>query len=78
MGVAAGIAVTAGADGSQTSQLAFECGATPGSCFAVPLDLGSETDQVVLVLFGTGLRGRSDLSAVSATVRGEDIPVKLR
>ena len=75
MGVAAAVAVTAGADGSQTSQFVFQCGVTAGSCVASPLDLGSESDQVVLVLFGTGLRGRSDLSAVSATVGGEDVPV---
>ncbi len=35
-----------------------------------PIDLGPETDQVFLVLFGTGLRSRSALSAVSLTVGG--------
>ncbi len=37
---------------------------------AVPIDLGPESDQVFLVLFGTGIRNRSALSAVSARVGG--------
>ena len=36
------------------------------------LDRGSE---VFLVLFATGVRGRSDLSAVRATIDGREIPV---
>jgi uncharacterized protein (TIGR03437 family) len=35
---------------------------------AVPIDLSSPTDQVFLLLFGTGIRFRSGLSAVSATI----------
>lgn len=35
---------------------------------AAPIDLGPETDQVFLLLFGTGLRFRSSLAAVSATI----------
>ena len=37
---------------------------------AEPVDLGPEGDQVVLVLFGTGLRGRSDLSNVNISIGG--------
>jgi uncharacterized protein (TIGR03437 family) len=37
---------------------------------AVPIDLGPETDQVVLILFGTGIRFRSSLSAVTAKLGG--------
>src|SRR5262249_26837745 len=36
-----------------------------------PIDLGPAADQVFLILFGTGIRGRSGLSAVTATVDGE-------
>lgn len=36
----------------------------------VPVDLGPVTDQVFLILYGTGLRKRSNLSAVSATIGG--------
>jgi uncharacterized protein (TIGR03437 family) len=38
----------------------------------IPIDLGPETDQVVLVLFGTGLRKRSALSAVTAKIGIDD------
>ena len=37
---------------------------------AIPLDPGNESDQLFLVLYGTGVRGRSSLAAVSATVGG--------
>lgn len=36
----------------------------------IPIDLGPPTDQVILVLFGTGWRFRSDLMAVSVTIGG--------
>src|SRR5262249_35887821 len=37
-----------------------------------PLDLGPDTDQVVLTLFGTGIRSRSDLSRVTIKIGGTD------
>lgn len=75
-GVAAALALKAAADHSQTSQLIFQCGSAPGSCVAIPIDLGAPTDQVILLLFGTGIRGRSSLSAVSASVGGHSVPVQ--
>lgn len=42
---------------------------------AVPLDLGPETDQVYLVVYGSGLRARSELSKVTAKIGGVDVPV---
>lgn len=38
---------------------------------AVPIDLGPATDQVFLVLYGTGIRQRSNLNAVTCAVGGE-------
>jgi uncharacterized protein (TIGR03437 family) len=60
----AGFAVRAGADGAQSTEP-----------LTTAIDLGSESDRVVLVLFGTGLRGRSALSAVSATLGGTALEV---
>ena len=40
-----------------------------------PISLGSSDELVFLVLYGTGLRGRSSMSKVSATVGGEFVPV---
>jgi uncharacterized protein (TIGR03437 family) len=40
------------------------------------VDLGPATDQVSLQLYGTGIRGRSSLAAVSGTIGGVDAPVQ--
>lgn len=42
---------------------------------ARPIDLGPETDQVFLVLYGTGFRFNGGLSAVQAVVGGRDVTV---
>jgi uncharacterized protein (TIGR03437 family) len=42
---------------------------------AGPIDLGPAADQVFLNLFGTGIRGRSGLAAVTAQVGGMDAEV---
>ena len=39
----------------------------------LPIDLGPETDQVFLIFFGTGIRGRSTLGAITARVGGLDL-----
>jgi uncharacterized protein (TIGR03437 family) len=63
------------ADGSQSTELVFSCGASPGSCVPTPIDLGPESEQVFLSLFGTGIRGFSQLSAVSVHIGGEPAEV---
>ena len=74
-GAAAGVVLTVSADGRQTSQPTFQCGATPSSCVAAPIDLGADTDQVILLLFGTGIRGVGSLSEVSASIGGVEAEV---
>jgi uncharacterized protein (TIGR03437 family) len=75
-GVAAAIAVRAKPDGSQSWQHVFPQGCVPGSCVSTPIDLGPETDLIFLLLYGTGIRGRSSLSAVTAKIGGVDAPVE--
>jgi uncharacterized protein (TIGR03437 family) len=75
-GVAAGIAVHAKPDGSQSWEYVFVLGCAVGSCVAKPIDLGPESEQVVLQLYGTAIRGRSLLAAVSATIGGVNAPVE--
>ncbi len=65
--------IKAKADGTQTVQLPYEL--LGGFLRALPVDLGSPGDVVVLVLYGTGMRGRADLSQVSATIGGVSAPV---
>jgi uncharacterized protein (TIGR03437 family) len=57
-GVAAAIVVTVHADGTSGFVYASQC-SSAGGCTAVPIDLGLDTDQVVLELYGTGIRGLS-------------------
>jgi uncharacterized protein (TIGR03437 family) len=42
---------------------------------ALPIDLGPPSDQIYLTLYGTGLRRRTSLAGVTATVGGASIPV---
>jgi len=42
---------------------------------AVPIDLGPQTDQVYLVIYGSGIRRAGSLATVKATVGGVEVPV---
>ncbi|MBK7601467.1 MAG: PQQ-dependent sugar dehydrogenase [Acidobacteria bacterium] len=41
----------------------------------LPIDFGPASDEVYLVLYGTGFRNRNNLSAVTATVGGQSVQV---
>jgi uncharacterized protein (TIGR03437 family) len=60
-GVAAAVAIRVKADGSQSSELVFDYDAAQARRVAKPVDLGAPADQVILTLFGTGIRFRSAL-----------------
>jgi len=72
-GAAAAVALRIDAQGRQTSQMAFQCTGTPRACAAVPLDLGAEGDQLILLLYGTGIRGYA--SKVASAIGGEPAEV---
>ena len=67
------------ADGSQAFEPMARFDPAQNRFVSIPVDLGpdlgSSTDQVFLVLFGTGFRFRAALSAVSATIGGTDAQV---
>ncbi len=69
-GVAAAIALRVRANGSQTTEAVAAWDATQSRFVAAPIDLGGESEQVYLILFGTGLRFRSALSGVAAQIGG--------
>ena len=71
-GLAAATALRVRADGSQSFEPVAAFDAAQNKFVAVPLDLGPATDEVFLVLFGTGLRFRSSLAAVTARIGGAD------
>ena len=74
-GVPAATAMRVSQDGTQTSVPVFLCGEQPGSCVPVPIDMGSEGDDVILLLFGTGFRGHSGLENVRCFIGGEEAEV---
>ncbi|HYL37721.1 MAG TPA: cellulase family glycosylhydrolase [Bryobacteraceae bacterium] len=73
LGVAAATVATVHADGSSSSVPTYQCDAA-SNCSAVPIDLGAGSDEVTLQLFGTGIRGRSTLAAVSCTIGSLALP----
>lgn len=74
-GVAAAVVVRARADGSQSSEVVFQFDPVLNRQVSLPIDFGPETDQLVLVLFGTGLRGRSALAGVRVRIAGREAEV---
>jgi uncharacterized protein (TIGR03437 family) len=67
-GVALAGAVRVSADGTQVLVPVFQC--TSAGCTSVPMDLGSPTDTLVLVFYGTGIRGRSSPANAVAQIGG--------
>lgn len=69
-GVAAAVALRVKPDGRQIFEPIAQFDPAQNRMVAIPIDLGPEGDQVFLILYGTGLRSRSSLSAVAASVGG--------
>jgi uncharacterized protein (TIGR03437 family) len=69
-GLAAGQILRQKADGTQTYEPLVQYNQATGRFEPLPIDLGPATDQLYLVAYGTGLRNRSSLSGVSATIGG--------
>jgi uncharacterized protein (TIGR03437 family) len=69
-GLAAAVALHIKADGTQSYSAVSQFDAFLQRLVPVPLDLGAEGDQTFLLLFGTGLRGASALSAVKVWLGG--------
>ncbi len=72
-GVAAALAQRYTTAGAQSPQYVFEYSAASGRHVAVPIDLGGTSDQVILLLYGTGIRGLG--SAVTAAIGGQPAEV---
>ena len=72
-GVASAFALRVAANNAQSYETIAEY---DGRQFvATPIDFGSASDQIYLVLYGTGLRHRSELSQVTAKIGGTDVEV---
>ena len=69
-GVAAANVVTVSANGSKTASNAFQCGSS--GCSPVPIILGSGSDQVILILYGTGFASKN-ASQVMVNIGGVSV-----
>jgi uncharacterized protein (TIGR03437 family) len=74
-GVASAVALRIKAGGEQSFEPVAEFDAAQNRFVTRPIDLGPESDQVFLILFGTGIRNRTALSAVNARIGGENAEV---
>lgn len=75
-GPPAAAAITVAPDLTQTVQPVANCGAAVGSCVTSPIDLGPSGTQVILTLYGTGIRARSSQTGVTATIGGVSAEVQ--
>jgi uncharacterized protein (TIGR03437 family) len=74
-GVAAAVILRVSSNGLQVFEPVARFDATLNRYVPLPIDLGPESDQVFLLLFGTGFRSRSNLMAVTVSIGGQEAPV---
>jgi uncharacterized protein (TIGR03437 family) len=74
-GVAAAVALRVKTDGAQIFELVAVFDGAQGKFVSAPLDLGPEGEQLFLIMFGTGLRFRSNPSEVKIKIGGVDSEV---
>jgi gluconolactonase len=74
-GVAAAVVLRIRANGSQSFEPVAAFDPAQNRFVSVPIDLGPETDQVFLLLYGTGIMFRSSISNVSLKIGGADAQV---
>lgn len=75
LGITAAVALRVKADGAQSYEAVARFDSAQNGFVTIPIDLGPESDQVYLVVFGTGWRHRASLSAVVARIGGVDAQV---
>ncbi|MGH9852588.1 MAG: hypothetical protein ACREBD_22355, partial [Blastocatellia bacterium] len=74
-GVAAAVALRIKADGTQSFEPVARFDAAINRFVSTPIDLGPASDQVFLILFGTGFRFVNSPSAATATIGGANAEV---
>jgi uncharacterized protein (TIGR03437 family) len=74
-GVPAGFAIRVKPGGAQSSEAISRFDAVQAKFVPAPIDFGPAGDELVLVLFGTGLRYRSGMAAVNCVIDGVAAPV---
>jgi len=75
-GVAAASLFRVSANGTQRYEPVAQYDGTQKKYVPLPIELGPESDNVFLLLFGTGIRARSSLQAVSAWIGSTKVEVQ--
>src|SRR5262245_24326085 len=73
-GVAVGYVTRFRSNGARVNEPIAQFDAAQNSYVAVPIDLGPPTDDVFLVLFGTGIRHLTSLSNATVRIADMDLP----
>lgn len=71
-GLAAAVILRVKANGAQSYESVAEFDPAQNRVVARPIDLGAEGDKVYLLMFGTGIRKRSDLTGVKVKIGDVD------
>jgi len=74
-GPAAAIAIRVKPDNSQIVESVFRFDQAQNKFVTIPIDLGPETDRLFLVVFGTGIRQRTDSARIIARIGRADAQV---
>ncbi len=74
-GIAAASILRIKASGEQVSEPVVRYDSAQNRFVGIPVDLGPQTDRVILTLYGTGIRFRTSSSNVRASVAGIDAEV---
>jgi uncharacterized protein (TIGR03437 family) len=74
-GPAAAVALRVRNDNSTSYEPAVVFNSAQNRFDYIPINVGSDTEDVFLVLFGTGIRNRSSMSTVTAKIGGVDVEV---
>lgn len=74
-GVPAAVVLRIKTDGTQSYEVLSRFDQTLNQFVAVPVEVGQSGEQVFLLLYGTGVRQRTSLAAISVTVGGLAAPV---
>src|SRR5262249_61694509 len=74
-GPAAAVVIRVGPDDSQTFEPVSQFDQAQNKFVTRPIDLGPNTDRLFLIVFGTGIRFRSDPTRIIARIGGYDAPV---
>jgi uncharacterized protein (TIGR03437 family) len=74
-GLAAAVILRIKADGSRSFEPIAQFDSVQNRFVALPIEISDETQQVILVLFGTGWRNRQSLDDMTVKIGGQPVPL---